>query len=274
MRHPQRARSVIIALALCVLGCAPPSRSATRPVEHGGWTVGAYLPGTHSHNDYDRRRPLLDALAHGFASIEADIVLRGGELLVAHEEDEAAEDRTLRGLYLEPLRAIVGARNGVLYPPPAPPLQLLIDIKTDPVETFEALDALLSGYDDLFTRWEDGQRIDGPVIAVVSGERAQGEIAGSDPRRLAVDGRRYEPRGEAPVHLIPLVSINWDDTEMGTDRMETARAWVDEIQAEGRAIRFWNTGDRPESWAWLQALGVDYIGTDDPAALAGFLRGR
>ncbi|MEM7417855.1 MAG: hypothetical protein AAF389_20365 [Gemmatimonadota bacterium] len=256
-----------------IVGCATPPEGPPAPIDPGAWTVGAYLPGTHSHNDYDRRRPLLDALSHGFASIEADIVLRDGELLVAHAEDEATRDRTLAGLYLEPLRALLEARNGTLYPAPAPPLQLLLDIKTEPVSTFEALDALLAGYPTLFTRWEDGVRIDGPVIAIVSGERAQGEIASSEPRRMAIDGRRYEPRNDAATDLIPLVSINWDDTDTGKDRMGTAAGWVSEMQAEGRAIRFWNAGDRPETWAWLRALGVDYIGTDDPAALARFLRG-
>ena len=42
------------------------------------------LERAHSHNDYSRPRPLLDALDAGFCSVEADIFLVDGELLVAH----------------------------------------------------------------------------------------------------------------------------------------------------------------------------------------------
>ena len=40
-------------------------------------------PRAHSHNDYWRKRPLLDALECGFCSVEADIFQVGDQLLVA-----------------------------------------------------------------------------------------------------------------------------------------------------------------------------------------------
>ena len=43
------------------------------------------LPAAHAHNDYEHARPLLDALDRGFGSIEADIWLVDGALLVAHD---------------------------------------------------------------------------------------------------------------------------------------------------------------------------------------------
>ena len=39
-------------------------------------------PRAHAHNDYEHARPLLDALAFGFCSVDADIWLVGGELPV------------------------------------------------------------------------------------------------------------------------------------------------------------------------------------------------
>ena len=32
----------------------------------------------HAHNDYYHKRPLLDALSHGFCSVEADVFLKNG----------------------------------------------------------------------------------------------------------------------------------------------------------------------------------------------------
>src|SRR5438552_1521932 len=66
---------------------------------------------THAHNDYLHKRPLLDALENGFCSVEADIHLVGGKLLVAHERQATSPERTLEALYLDPLRERV-KRNG------------------------------------------------------------------------------------------------------------------------------------------------------------------
>ena len=41
------------------------------------------LERAHAHNDYEHARPLLDALAHGFCSVEADVHLIERQLLVA-----------------------------------------------------------------------------------------------------------------------------------------------------------------------------------------------
>src|SRR5262245_17162471 len=53
----------------------------------------------HAHNDYEHPRPLLDALDHGFCSIEADIFLVDGQLLVAHDRTSLSPERTLEKLY-------------------------------------------------------------------------------------------------------------------------------------------------------------------------------
>jgi len=42
----------------------------------------------HSHNDYAHTRPLLDALDQGFCSVEADIYLENGQLLVGHDKKD------------------------------------------------------------------------------------------------------------------------------------------------------------------------------------------
>src|SRR6266852_3845830 len=60
------------------------------------------MTAAHSHNDYEQRRPLLDALALGYRSVEADIWLRDSELWVSHKGRSLAG--TLRELYLDPLQ--------------------------------------------------------------------------------------------------------------------------------------------------------------------------
>ncbi len=100
-----RAKSAIaiIALLLITLTC-----SCSRNLIPAGPKP---LPRAHAHNDYEHDRPLLDALGHGFTSVEADIHLVNGDLFVAHGPDEIKPERTLRSLYLEPLSTRI-ARNG------------------------------------------------------------------------------------------------------------------------------------------------------------------
>jgi hypothetical protein len=74
--------------------------------------------------------PLLDALEQGFCSVEADIYLVNGALLVAHDRDKVKPDRTLLSLYLDPLRKRVRENGGKVYRNGRSSF-LLIDVKSD-----------------------------------------------------------------------------------------------------------------------------------------------
>ena len=56
------------------------------------------LTNVHAHNDYEHKRPLFDALDHGFCSVEADVHLVDGQLLVAHSRLEVTPGKTLQAL--------------------------------------------------------------------------------------------------------------------------------------------------------------------------------
>ncbi len=105
----------------------------------------------HAHNDYEHPRPLLDALDHRFGSVEADVFLVDGRLLVAHDPAGLDPARTLASLYLEPLAARVRAHHGSVHRGRRKPLQLLIDLKTEGSSTYLALDRQLRRHRHLFT---------------------------------------------------------------------------------------------------------------------------
>src|SRR5712671_1976451 len=106
----------------------------------------APLVRAHAHNDYEHRRPLFDALDHGFCSIEADVWLIGGQLLVAHDRKNAQPQRTLQTLYLEPLRERIAKNGGRVYRD-GPSVILLIDVKSDATNTYVALRNILKRYE-------------------------------------------------------------------------------------------------------------------------------
>ncbi|MER5428602.1 phosphatidylinositol-specific phospholipase C/glycerophosphodiester phosphodiesterase family protein [Streptomyces sp. NPDC002588] len=237
----------------------------------------------HAHNDYEHPRPLFDALDHRFGSVEADIFLVDGELLIAHSADELDPTRTLESLYLAPLAARVKAGHGSVYRGYRQPLQLLIDIKTEGSTTYLALDEQLGRYRHLFTTYAHGRIHPGPVTAVISGDRAaRTPMEAQTVRRAFYDGRLTD-LGSSEASFASLISDNWtlNFTWLGVGAFPDAerrklRAIVDEAHARGQKVRFWATPDlagpdRDALWTELLAAGVDYLNTDDLAGLETFL---
>lgn len=239
------------------------------------------LERAHAHNDYEHARPLFDALDRGFGSIEADVYLVNGALLVAHDRDSVRSDRTLEALYLAPLRAWTSARAGRVYPD-RPPLTLLIDVKSHADSTWAALEPLLRQYDDVITSWHGDSMTTRPVIAVISGERPLTTLSGQRDRWAALDGRLADLAAThgVPAAAMPLVSDDWKQITKWRGNgapPNSARRRVEQAvaraHAQGRRLRFWNTPDSPAAWRLLLESGVDLIGADDLDALRVFLSG-
>lgn len=231
----------------------------------------------HSHNDYEHTRPLLDALAHGFCSIEADIYLVGGRLLVAHDLKDVAPERTLEALYLEPLKQRV-LENGGRVHRGGPAITLLVDVKSDGAATYAVLHETLQRYAGMLTLFEGAESRPGAVTVIVSGNRVPGIMAAQPNRLAAVDGRKGDFETNPPAALVPLVSENWNaisswrwEGPMPDAERAALKRWVDRAHGQGRKVRFWNTPDRPEAWEILLKSGVDIIGTDNLPALRDFL---
>ena len=92
----------------------------------------------HAHNDYEHKRPLFDALDQGLCSVEADIFLVDGQLLVGHTRRSLKPERTLASLYLVPLKERVAKNGGRVYRG-GPEFTLLIDFKTKGEPTYAVL---------------------------------------------------------------------------------------------------------------------------------------
>jgi len=236
------------------------------------------LQRAHAHNDYLHNRPLLDALDNGFCSVEADIFLVDGQLLVAHTKRELSPKRTLQSLYLDPLQERI-KKNGNRVHKDGPVFSLLIDIKNNGEETWTELNKVLTGYAEMFSRVEDNQFHPGPINAVVSGDRAWDVIESTSPRYAGVDGRVSDIGSDRAVHLMPLISDNWrlhfrwrgEGNFPAKQRMKLHRL-VRQIHEEGRRIRFWASPDTPAMWKELNAAEADLINTDDLPGLSEFLR--
>ena len=191
--------------------------------------VAAGAKQAHAHNDYEHRRPLFDALEHGFTSIEADVFLVKGQLLVGHHKDSLDASRSLEGMYLAPLRAHVRRRGS------GPQLQLLIDVKSNAESTYAALDPLLRRYGDVLA---GGGTKDKPVAAVISGERDTATMRRSPRRYASVDGRPADIL--SPGGLVPLISEDWGKFTKGLTADSVRRRltrFVALAHANGKRVR-------------------------------------
>ncbi|ORE86936.1 endonuclease/exonuclease/phosphatase [Oceanococcus atlanticus] len=242
----------------------------------------------HAHNDYLHERPLLDALEHGFMSIEADVFafpLLGDALYVAHDINDIRPGRTLRTLYLEPIRQRIDTL-GALQSGQDRPLQLLIDFKSSAESTWRALDAALQPYASYLTRFENGRIVEGWVSVVISGNRPTQTLASAGQRLAFIDGRLSDLDAPPPNDLMPLISDNWanhfdwrGEGAMPADEYDNLQQTINSAHLYGYRLRFWNTPDaagpaRTALWQVLYDLGVDHINTDDLAGLAQFLRNQ
>jgi hypothetical protein len=268
-----------IVLLLAVNLCSSiGSRTLFADEARGLSNTPAPLENAHAHNDYLHQRPLLDALDHGFTSIEADVFPVEGQLLVAHTFLELSKDKTLEGLYLMPLRNIAKRNGGSIYSD-GKPIILLVDIKTKGVEAYALLEALLKSYDDVVSSHLDGQLREKAVTVIISGDRPRAEIEKSNPRYGAIDGRLGDLESTSTASLVPLISDNWGNHfkyrgkgEMPAAEREKLAAIVRKCHDQGRRLRFWATPENSTLWTELRNAGVDLIGTDDLKALQGHLQ--
>lgn len=177
MASPTRRTVVTTALAAAAAGAFLPAQTAAASDTAAASPAARHhrtraLRRAHAHNDYLHPRPLHDALAHGFTSVEADIFLVDGELLVAHEATDLDPSRTLASLYLDPLLDRVRANHGTVHPGYRDPVQLLIDIKTDGAAAYLELDRQLRHYRRMLTSYHHGRVRPGAITPVISGDRA------------------------------------------------------------------------------------------------------
>lgn len=284
-------RSVLIPIGLSGVIALLASLSSRAESPAATITEVKPLAQAHAHNDYEHARPLLDALDHGFMSVEADVHLVKGELLVAHDLHQVKPDRTLEALYLAPLRERIIQHKGRVYPQTVEgkkakgalteetlPFTLLIDFKSAAEPTYAALKPLLERYRPYLTRVRDGKLEPGPVQVIISGDRPIQQLAAEKARLAFYDGRPDDvEQGTSPM-LAPLVSESWlsmftwrGQGEIPAAEKERLEAFVAKAHAQGRRVRFWATGDLRAGWEVLYAAKVDLLNADDLGGLRDFL---
>ena len=232
------------------------------------------LPHGHSHNDYTREVPLRDALKYGFTSIEVDVYWHNERMVVTHDNRDLNEKPTIEELYLDPLAEIVRKNGGTVYRDDKSKLVLMVDLKSDKVQTYLALRDIFSKYMDMMEWYKNGAKVDGPIQVLLTGGPPVDLIEKEENRYFYVDGSVDQWSMDYPPSLMPRASTNYrnyfkwsGEGNMPTEEEAQLRSMINDAHVAGRKIRFWATPDNSEVWKKLLDEGVDWINVDD---LKGF----
>ncbi len=225
----------------------------------------------HIHNDYEKPVPFWLAWHAGAGSMEADIFLKEGKLLVAHELKNISAGRTLETLYLKPIDSLIRSSSGFSGQHKNRKLQLLIDIKSEPMATLDSLVSLLKNYPNLIQSSN--------LKFVISGNRPPSNNFESYPNFIHFDGIPGQIYSAKSLTRIALFSDNfrkyaqWNGKGILTVK-EKAKvdSVVSMVHALGKPIRFWNAPDTINAWYQFMLAGVDFINTDYPAECGTFFK--
>lgn len=225
-----------------------------------------------AHNDYLQPRPLYGALAQGFTAVEADVILVGDELRLAHGRRDLHGARTLAEVYLEPLATLV-ERRGEIYPRQA--LMLLIDVKSEAGPTYDALHRQLERHREMFTQHRHDGSLTGPVEVIVSGHTDLARMEAQLVRYASADAR-IPHLEDALSPAVTMVSAKWTkhfswlgEGPMEAREQKSLARLVERIHRSGCRARFWGTD--PRVWPALLEADVDQIVADDLTGLREFL---
>ncbi|EMT70392.1 Altered inheritance of mitochondria protein 6 [Fusarium odoratissimum] len=184
----------------------------------------------HSHNDYLRNVPLLEAISAGCPSVEADVWNEDDDLYVAHRHFQLEANHTLESLYINPLLGIFDRQRdtfscgrempchspsavneplaGVFESDPDRPLVVLIDFKTEGNATWEKLQRQLEPLRrrNLLTHFNGTAIVPGPVVIVGTGNTPFDKITANNTYR--------DVFYDAPLDLLADTTYNVEESKV------------------------------------------------------------
>jgi len=238
------------------------------------------LPLAHSHNDYNRKNPLKDALANGFTSVEADVLYIYGKLYVGHNmpNKKRHQLKTLTKQYLKPLYKRFKANDGEIYKGYKGDFYLWVDIKFEAGRSYNALRERLYPFREMLTYYENGKLHQGKVTVILSGDRPFRQLLFDDLQLMTLDGRPSDLGKNYSTTLMPFISehagkicqvTNYE--EVGAVEIRRIYEFAAKAKAQGKKVRLWATPENEELWEELVKAKVGLINTDDLGRLRRYL---
>ena len=245
--------------AFAFAAAATPSASASDAAEI------ALRQRVHSHNDYQQRHPLYDALDVGLYSVEADIWLEHGKVLISHLG--FSFKGSLEDLYLKPLQERVD-RLGSVYGDDRPFI-LWIDIKQSQEALEKAFSKILAKY-PMLTQFTDQGVKPGAVTVILTGDVApKTEYTNHTALRYACrDSKIYNDRDPHADLRWQWYSLKWSSWMKDSSKLAVL---VSRIHRKGRKVRLWDVPTSETIWRAAFDAQTDLVGADDLPRMRRFV---
>ncbi|MES2005211.1 MAG: alkaline phosphatase [Bacteroidota bacterium] len=248
---------------LILLTFAAPASHA-QPARYG-------LNNIHAHNDYDHNIPFVQAYALGIGSIEADVLLINDTLFVAHGRNEIKRDVLFETTYLKKLEEGIKKNHGYAYADTSRVLQLLIDIKTDTLQTLNAVIKSIQQFPLLLNNRS--------IRFVITGNQPSPSQFNQYPSYILFDGKIQSVEHTSQLSRIGLFSADFSryskwkgEGPIPETDLLLIKKDISQAHTLNRQIRFWGVPDNLLTWKIMMELGVDYINTDQIVKVAAFLQ--
>lgn len=229
----------------------------------------------HSHNDYRQRVPFYQAYAQQVASIEADVHLHEGSLLVGHDVEDLCPEMSFEALYVEPLVTLFARNGGQAFRDSDRLLQLMVELKSASGPTLRAVTALLARWPEVFDPAVNPRA----VRVVVTGRIPAPDKFGDYPSFIRFDGNWKADYTAEQLNRVALISCNFRNLSQWNGKgaiipaeVERLREAIDQAHEWGKPIRFWNAPEGITVYYTFHNLGIDYVNTDHPEICAAFFR--
>jgi hypothetical protein len=211
----------------------------------------------HSHNDYSRPDAFYHAFNAGVGAIEADVYLRNGKLIVAHDTSHIKQALTLEKMYLEPIRQEMRDRPR--------PFNFIIDLKGDyaPIMT-----ELLRELQPLSAFINTGSS-KAPLMVIITGNRPPPSGYKNYPSYISFDDDLQLPHTPDQWKRVAQVSLNFanyskwkGEGALPQQDEKVLKSVINAVHQSGRKIRFWGAPDTPACWQKLMEFNADILSTD------------
>lgn len=217
--------------------------------------------------------PFYQAYAQQVSSIEADVFLHDGQLLVGHDVEDLRADMTFEALYVEPIVTLFARNGGRAFRDSDQTLQLMVELKSETDPTLRAVAALLGRWPEVF----DPEVNPAAVRVAVTGRVPAPEAFDRYPRFLGFDGAWDADYTPEQLERIALISTNFRDFSQWNGKgtiipaeKERLEQVIDRAHEQSKPVRFWNAPEGTTVYYTFYDMGIDYINTDKPEVCAAF----
>ncbi|TKC06584.1 glycerophosphodiester phosphodiesterase [Pedobacter polaris] len=219
----------------------------------------------HSHNDYEQKRPFLEAYEFKVDQLEADVFLVGDSLIVAHTKKQINSANTLNKIYLDPIAVFFKQYKNRVSIEKKYTFNLMIDVKENWNLVFPVLKKEIEKYGEVF----NSSKSKYAIKIVISGNRPVDSLYHTFPSWVYFDGLpniSYAPEDFKRVTMISDNFANYSKWkgvgEIPVADKEKLLSAVKQANAQHRYFRFWGAPDTKDSWKQLNELGRVIINTD------------